>query len=272
MTAAALTHRTLFTMGRIAPKTATIPFPVRLTVDHGGGVSPARHADSARRPGAAEGGRVMLDYTVRPIDVWPGKRTPSYQRKRAPFKGTWSRTLAELDRELRHLGARTVIFRLDVEERHLRQDGQLRADARPKDSGVLLEFVAGARTGAPRLVFRCDRFAYWQDNLLAIALGLEALRKVDRYGITDASDQYAGFKALPSSTAPTMTVGAAAQVIAENSSAPAGEIERDAGTAKDAVRTAIHRTHPDRNNGERAAFDRVDTARKVLSSHHGVSL
>lgn len=214
----------------------------------------------------------MLDYTVRPIDVWPGKRTPSYQRKRAPFKGSWSRTLDELDRELRHLGAKNVVFRLDVDERHLRLDGQLRADARPKDSGVLLEFIAGARTGSPRLVFRCDRFSYWQDNLLAIALGLEALRKVDRYGITDASDQYAGFKALPSGTAPTLTTEAAAGIIAAASGDDPVAVLRDIATAKTAVRSARFKTHPDRNGGERDAYDRVDAAARVLSSAYGVSL
>lgn len=42
----------------------------------------------------------------------------------------------------------------------------------------------------------CDTFSYWKDNVRAVALALEALRKIDRYGVRTGS-QYAGFKALP---------------------------------------------------------------------------
>jgi len=213
-----------------------------------------------------------LEYTVRPIEVWPGKRTSEYSRKASPLKGSWSRTLGELTRELGMLGARNVVFRLDVRESHLRQDGQMRADARPKDPGVLLEFIASRLPGEPRLVYKCDRYKFWQDNLLHIALGLEALRKVDRYGITSASEQYSGFKALPSSTAATLTTAEAARIIEAHTGAAASSIIGHAANAKAAVRTAIFRTHPDRNDGDRTAFDQVERARSVLATHHGVSL
>lgn len=36
----------------------------------------------------------------------------------------------------------------------------------------------------------------WQINLRAIALGLEALRKLDRYGITSRGEQYTGWRAI----------------------------------------------------------------------------
>jgi hypothetical protein len=34
----------------------------------------------------------------------------------------------------------------------------------------------------------------WQDNLRAVALGLEALRRVERYGIAQRGEQYAGWR------------------------------------------------------------------------------
>ena len=213
-----------------------------------------------------------FDYTVRPIEIWPGEKTPQYQRKPSPLKGSWARTLDELSRELHALSARNIIFRLDITDYDLRNDGQLRANARPKGPGVLLEFVAGRLKGAPRLVYRCDFYTYWQDNLLHIALGMEALRKVDRYHITSASEQYSGFKALPSATAPTMSAVDAAKIIANYTSFSAGVVLDSATNAKESIRSAVFATHPDRNNGDRTAFDRVDNARKVLSSHHGVSL
>lgn len=47
------------------------------------------------------------------------------------------------------------------------------------------------------LRFPCDRFNHWKDNVRAIALALEALRKIERYGMKQGA-QYAGFyKALP---------------------------------------------------------------------------
>lgn len=44
--------------------------------------------------------------------------------------------------------------------------------------------------------FAVDTFVHWQDNLRAIALGMEALRKVARYGIVKGNEQYSGWKQL----------------------------------------------------------------------------
>lgn len=49
--------------------------------------------------------------------------------------------------------------------------------------------------------FAVDKFPSWQDNLRAIALGLEALRKVERYGFVKDDEQYTGFKALTAGAA-----------------------------------------------------------------------
>jgi hypothetical protein len=215
---------------------------------------------------------MTLDYKVRAVDVWPGEATPSWKRSRSPFKTIWTKVMKDLAREVRMLGGREVLLRLDIADKDIRQDGLLRADARPRSPGVIVEFTASRLKGSPRLLYRCDRFSFWQDNVSAIARGLEALRLVDRYGVTPTGEQYAGFKALPASTAPTMGVEQAAEVIAMESKYLASAILSDVTAAKAAVRVAIHRTHPDRNMGERTAFDKVDAARKSLASHHGVSL
>jgi hypothetical protein len=206
-----------------------------------------------------------FEYTVTTLPpAWPGKRNAHPVRSR--FKTKWSTTLTMLRREVSHLSGRKVEIACDVQGRHLRNDGQLRADARP-GYPVILSFIVGGE----RLQFPCDTFAWWQDNLYAIAKALEALRMVERYGVSKTS-QYAGFKALPSSTAPTMSVENAAQIISNAAGVPRHDIVASVEGAKSAVRTAIHRTHPDRNNGLRTDYDLVDTARKVLTSHHGVSL
>jgi hypothetical protein len=208
--------------------------------------------------------------------VWPGKETPFYNRVRSQFKTIESKVLAHVERELKHLGGKEVIFRLAVREQDIRQDGMLRANARPPEPGVILEFTATRLDKSPRLLYRCDRFRNWWDNLSAIARALEALRLVDRYGVTPTGEQYAGFKALPASTAPTIGVAAAADIIVRcagrESFYDVQGIVSNASHARDAVRTARHMTHPDRNNGNDGPWNQVEVARSVLSSHHGVSL
>jgi hypothetical protein len=211
---------------------------------------------------------MALTYSITDLPpVWPGKRT-TYP-KTAPFKSNWTKDLAALERELRHLGARKVEFALELKRgaMDLRQDGMLKADARP-GRAIIISFLD--RDGV-RHAYPCDTYGWWQDNVHAIAVVLEDLRRAERYGVQSALLR-AGFKALPSQTAPTMGTDTAAAAIESHSPYSAHQIVSDAAIAKSAVRAAIHRTHPDRNDGSRIAYDRVDEARKVLSSHHGVSL
>jgi hypothetical protein len=235
---------------------------------------------------------LSLDYVVQPIGRWPGKRRHGSEQKFSPFRKTkevqssfgggsyrtsergapWSRIMKDLERELRHLNAVDVILRMDVEARHIRSDGQLRADARPASSAIMLQFQARNIDGWPRLVYKCDVFRDWQSNLYAIAKSLEALRLVDRYEVTTAGEQYAGFKQIGATSTTTLSAEGAAIELFNVTSIPTRDIVSNPAVAKDAVRRAIAFTHPDRNNGERAAYDRVDAARSVLSSHHGVSL
>lgn len=213
----------------------------------------------------------MLDYEIRPIGVWPGPRIQS--RKRSAFKIVETNVLRHLEREIGHLSGKQIVFRLAVREQDIRQDGMLRATARPTDPGVIVEFTADKLKGSPRLLYRCDTFSNWWHNLSAIARALEALRMVDRYGVTPTGEQYAGFKALPSNTAPTMSASQAADVIVEHGSVKSlDRMLRDREYCKVGVRSAIFATHPDRNNGDRTNYDAVEVARRVLSSHHGVSL
>jgi hypothetical protein len=67
----------------------------------------------------------------------------------------------------------------------------------PDIGGSHEDFVAlqAATDPSKRLVYATDACVYWQHNVRSIALGLEALRAVDRYGITRKGEQYAGFRA-----------------------------------------------------------------------------
>ncbi|MDQ2624973.1 MAG: hypothetical protein M3Y20_07420 [Actinomycetota bacterium] len=137
-----------------------------------------------------------MRYTTRPLSGWDGPRTPAGQRRsRWTFKASWSDTLDLLERELRHLDACDVVLEADFREQDLRLDGMPRASARqPEDPAVKISFTS--KHGP--LVYASDSCAFWQHNVRSIALGLEALRAVDRYGITRRAEQYSGWRQLGS--------------------------------------------------------------------------
>src|SRR5205807_7195892 len=100
-----------------------------------------------------------------------------------------------------------------ITERDLRIDGEVRADARLKHPGVIVSFI---HPQVGPVIFACDKWTTWQANARGIAKGLEALRLVDRYGITQSFEQYRGWKALPSGIpmpAGEMTVEEAAKYL-----------------------------------------------------------
>jgi hypothetical protein len=134
--------------------------------------------------------------TFRPLPAWPYASQPT---RHATFRVSYARTLADLEREIGYLRGREVIIGLVTDESQVRLDGMIRADARINQPGVELSFE---KPDGTRLVFHTDVHkgygTSWQDNLRAIALGLEALRAVDRYGITSTAEQYAGFAQLTS--------------------------------------------------------------------------
>lgn len=134
--------------------------------------------------------------TTRPIQDWPGKETPVYRRQRSRFKTGWSSIIYLLERELRHLGAKSAILEIDCRPWDLRQDGMLRANARPQGPRVIIS--AETKHGPMRIP--CDTYTDHESNLYAIALSLEKLRAVDRYGVTMHGEQYRGWTALPAST------------------------------------------------------------------------
>jgi hypothetical protein len=128
---------------------------------------------------------------VRPIVLWP--HTPTRYRQRAAFSAGWTATRSLLIREAQMLGATSLVLQLAVTEDDIRLDGEIRANARPAHPGVIVSFVS--RHGP--LEYSTDVFERWHDNVRAIALGLEALRKVDRYGIARRGEQYSGWRQLP---------------------------------------------------------------------------
>ncbi len=197
----------------------------------------------------------VVEFQVRPIDAWPGKLTVSRQRSR--FNTGWGQTCHELDRELRHLGASGVALLMALDAGDIRLDGRPRANARPAHPGVIL-VCQTRKVGSLRMA--CDKFVAWQDNVLAIARSLEALRMVDRYGCTRTGEQYRGWQALPP---PEVKPAASPRDQAKEI------LRRFIGGRVDmldpaaAVREAQVLTHPDRG-GEADDFKLVMQAKELL--------
>ncbi len=133
-----------------------------------------------------------MQYQFRTIENWPGQFTVG--RKRSPFAASHQSTLKLLERELGHLRARSVVIQAAVGPSDIRNDGMLRATARPLHPGIILSFDTA--TLGP-LSYPCDTYDEWSQNLRAIALALEALRRVERYGVTRRGEQYRGWAKLP---------------------------------------------------------------------------
>lgn len=215
---------------------------------------------------------MTLRYTLRPISDRAGLTGPAVLGDRNPFRGTWTSTLKMLERELECLEARHVVLELDIRERDIRLDGALRADARVASSpAARLAFD----TPAGPMQFATDRYGWrydgqpyadgWQQNVRAIALGLESLRRVDRYGITRLQEQYRGFLAIESGngTAPSgMTTDLALEVIARESGRAIGYVAEDVGAC---VKLARRNAHPDVNAGDESRWRGVDEAVQVLT-------
>lgn len=217
-----------------------------------------------------------MRYTVRPISdrtAFTGAKQPN------PFRATWSATLKLLGSELDHLKATDVVLEVDVLDNAIRLDGMLKSGAKVATPGVRVAFES---MHGP-LVYSCDTYVGrwsndppdWQINIRAIALGLQALRAADRYGITRRGEQYAGFKALPAGRAMPashMTRTEAAELLERIAVGDEGEkrersvqmILDDPELAAQCHKHARAGAHPDRRGGDQQLWDQVEAAARVL--------
>jgi len=191
-----------------------------------------------------------LTYAPLPF-MWPGGKRTAYP-KRSNFETAWDRTVAQLDRELTHLGVTgSVVCETGYEPWQIKSDGQLRSNIggihAKGDPAVVLSFQA--KRGALR--YWCDTYDRRVDNVRAITLSLEALRAVSRWGVLRNGEQYTGNLALPAGMGPS----------------EASEFLRKHGDgAQDALgmyRAAAKKLHPDAG-GERHEWDALQRAKEVL--------
>lgn len=202
---------------------------------------------------------------VAPIREWPGELTRN--RTRSQFKASLGATLQLLDREIWHLTdtrsqRESAECLIAIPAGDLwRLDGRPRAHAVAEHPGVI--FSLESKHGA--LSYPCDTFTTWQDNLRAVALALEALRKVDRYGVTKRGEQYRGFLAIEATAAPAgfATLDDALAFLGKFVGLGPAEMKVIEGAPARGLRRAQRDTHPD-HGGDAAMFQRVSLAEAKL--------
>jgi hypothetical protein len=149
-------------------------------------------------------------------------------------------------------------------------DGGIYARATPFSPGVRVSFES--RHGP--LTYSADRFSHWQDNVRAIALSLEALRKVDRYGVAGHGEQYRGWTAIGNRPA-QMTREQAAEFIAhwaypshtpDQLHVAAGAILRYEVARRAGYLLAAKRAHPDITGDDGDTMARLNAARDLLTT------
>lgn len=202
----------------------------------------------------------MIDARFVPIDKWPGEKRKYYSRPDAPFRVTYDKTLTLLERELRHLRATRIVIQGYFRADQIRNDGWPRSSARPSEPGVILGF--SGKSGD--LSYPCDTYKKYEDNIRAIALSLEALRTVDRYGVTRNNEQYKGWAKLPPAPE-VMKYEDAVHFIALHS----GIIPSTQDRLKDAFRAAARKLHPDSSDGNHGQFIMLGNAKEVIEKAEG---
>lgn len=201
----------------------------------------------------------MPSLNYRSIQCWPGERCKS--RRQSQFDTPWQKTINLLLSELDKLNARNLVIELDCDESQIKLDGGLRAHAQMRGPGVIVGFESAK--GPMR--FPCDTFLDWRDNIRAIAKALEALRAVDRYGVTLKNEQYRGWSALPDrTTEKTSKRQQAAEWIVQ---ACIAELEGDVpeiaeilnapGTLDYYIRRLKAALHPDSKKGDATMFKQL---------------
>lgn len=214
-----------------------------------------------------------------PLDLTRAR--PTYEQEGSPFTATWTDTVDLLKREASLIGAPEVVLCVDAAPGNMRRDGGIRADAVVRQD--LVEVYLPTSDAGTSLRFECGRYtghrwgsslAGWQSNVRAIALGMEALRKVKRYGLGTGNEQYRGFGALPPgdpiALGAAMTLDEAARILSDGCDGmfEASDLLAETADAErpwiaDAYRQAAKRHHPDAG-GNPETFRLLTQARDLL--------
>lgn len=169
-----------------------------------------------------------------------------------PKKGTKRVTMPtardRLWRQLEFLGAENTLLSTNVE---LTTYGEPRAGRKdPDDSGAAVYFQL---QGKDR-VLACDRWATVAENIAALAAHIDAIRRVDRYGVGTLDQAFAGYDALP-------PPGASAKIPWRKVFGFATDTHVSTDMLDDFYKVLAKQFHPDLQGGSNEAMAMLNAAR-----------
>lgn len=171
--------------------------------------------------------------TWRRLPRWP---YPEQKKRADAFRTEWGGSLDLLELEVSRAKGTELTIGVVALETSVRLDGALR-DAngggfKVSHPGVEVTFTHPERG---RLSFHTAAYGSVHGNLHAIALTLEALRAVDRYGASETGEQYEGWAQIGAGVVEFRPDPEEGQRIASEHGG---------------LKAAIKALHPDRNAGE----------------------
>jgi hypothetical protein len=196
---------------------------------------------------------------------WPAGWKRASVRQRANFSTKRSvdgrlsviQSTTRLEGEVERLGGSNPVLSTNVS---LRLDGRPRSDEEPRDPGAALYFNFKGRA----TVLACDKWNRVADNIAAIAAHIDALRRVDRYGVGTIEQALAGYKALPADTAADWRAVLGV---------PAEFARWSRGQQLDVVNKLFYelakQRHPDRANDDGSAMAHLNRARDYALAELG---
>lgn len=198
----------------------------------------------------------MLD--VRFVPLPRPERLPL---QRSAFKSNYTKTLDLLEYELGHLKAKDITIQAGFAKAQIRNDGWPKGGTRPDHPAVVVSFISNGK----QLSFAASRYLSYEENLRAVASSLEALRAVDRYGVSGSGEQYAGW-AQVAAPGQSESLHELAIWLAGVSTFPKDFILADSDTAQRAYRAAAMKLHPDKG-GSREEWAQLQRAKEQLDAH-----
>jgi len=184
---------------------------------------------------------------------WPSGVSRSKERKQSRFgqDNTVHNVHGRLKDEIGRLGGKNLIISTDM---RTRIDGEPMANARePEDTGASVYFDLNGKT----VCLACDKWLRLWENLYSIAKTIDAMRAIDRWGVSDLLDRmFTGFIAI--------TDGSEKQwfdVLGVDKNASEEEVKK-------AYRERMRNAHPDAGGSDVIASE-IITAYKRFNSTRG---
>lgn len=180
---------------------------------------------------------------------WPTGYTRTTTRKKSSFKTSGHAAQIQLRHEIKLLKADDLIVSSNV---HVRPDGLIYSDGLGnaiKDPGVAIYFKIKKKS----IVMCCDQYPTVGENIHALAKGIEAIRGMERWGVSDFIERaFTGFTALPLGGTTIVPSKKWYEVLGVSESASQDEIKK-------AYRVKTKTAHPD-SGGSAEEFNKLSNA------------